>query len=399
MVPTGHNIVELGIKLLKEKKIAISAFAEAFSLAGVTATELKLAPLKSVFGGDRYFEPKELSAFDINYPTLDSIDYFNNVTLDVIGNCLASLERFGSFVATDIDNTIPVYDLFKTAAAIQNCLNNELKDNPFLLVSADFSGIQDTVYTISSKGALKTLRARSFMLELLTEHIVYEILHACGSERYAIIYSGGGGFSLLLPNIAGNVKAIDGYREVLNKWALQEFSGKFFIAMDALVFNEEKLKDKGIFKKLRQEQSDNLDRQKSRKFLRQLDKLFKPEMPEQVNLQTECQITRRDDLPNKEMRDLGSGEKMPEHNPDMTKTWVSESCYRQYRLGDKLIGTKYVCRRKIAKDDRSGFVQLPTMKSTPTKLSFCYYVDSQFRCNLVHQFLDRTREFENLTVL
>ena len=53
---------------------------------------------------------------------------------------------------------------------------NRDDDRTLLLVSGDFSGIQDTVYTISSKGALKSLRARSFMLELLTEHIVYEIL-------------------------------------------------------------------------------------------------------------------------------------------------------------------------------------------------------------------------------
>ncbi len=57
---------------------------------------------------------------------------------------------------------------------------NRDDDRTLLLVSGDFSGIQDTVYTISSKGALKSLRARSFMLELLTEHIVYEILQLAG---------------------------------------------------------------------------------------------------------------------------------------------------------------------------------------------------------------------------
>ncbi len=41
---------------------------------------------------------------------------------------------------------------------------NRDDDRTLLLVSGDFSGIQDTVYTISSKEALKSLRARSFML-------------------------------------------------------------------------------------------------------------------------------------------------------------------------------------------------------------------------------------------
>lgn len=55
---------------------------------------------------------------------------------------------------------------------------NTDKDKPLLLALGDFSGIQETVYTISSKGALKSLCARSFML--LTEHIVYEIMRMAG---------------------------------------------------------------------------------------------------------------------------------------------------------------------------------------------------------------------------
>ncbi|NTV19456.1 MAG: type III-A CRISPR-associated protein Cas10/Csm1 [Bacteroidales bacterium] len=348
MEPTRHTIIELGIKLLKERQVVISAFTEAFSLAGVKVTELKIAPLKSVFGGEKYFAPKELSAFDINYPTRDSIDDFDKVAFEVSGSSLSLLERFGTFVATDADDTIPVYDLFKTVAAIQDCLDNGQKDKPFLLVSADFSGIQDTVYTISSKGALKTLRARSFMLELLTEHIVYEILQVTRMARYGVIYSGGGGFSLLLPNIATNAKAIDGYREVLNKWALQEFSGKFFIALDAMPFRAIFFDtDKG-FKELRKSQSEQLDKLKRLKFLRQLDELFTPKMPKQLTLQTECQITRRDDISPDLMRDRDTGIFMNcvpvEHRNDDKWIWVSESCYHQFKLGDKLINAEYVYR-------------------------------------------------------
>ena len=41
----------------------------------------------------------------------------------------------------------------------------------FLLIEADMSGIQDFIYTIPSKGALKSLRGRPFYLEMLIEHI------------------------------------------------------------------------------------------------------------------------------------------------------------------------------------------------------------------------------------
>lgn len=39
----------------------------------------------------------------------------------------------------------------------------------FKLISGDISGIQQFIYTIPSKGALKSLRGRSFYLEILME--------------------------------------------------------------------------------------------------------------------------------------------------------------------------------------------------------------------------------------
>ena len=42
-------------------------------------------------------------------------------------------------------------------------------EKAFLLYSIDISGIQDFIYTITSDGALKALRARSFYLDLLME--------------------------------------------------------------------------------------------------------------------------------------------------------------------------------------------------------------------------------------
>ena len=50
------------------------------------------------------------------------------------------------------------------------------KQDAFLLVSGDFSGIQDFIYTVPSKGALKSLRGRSFYLEIFMENYIDEIL-------------------------------------------------------------------------------------------------------------------------------------------------------------------------------------------------------------------------------
>lgn len=395
MSGNSHTVIELGLELLKNGSIASDQLKEeeecndAFSsLLGVnidTIAELKLAGLRSIFSDRpfeaRYYKPCELQPDTINYPDLEvEPTDFSRVKPSKLApqNALVQLERYGSFVATSADPQTPVYDLFKSVAAVYDCLKKADSDTEkkCLLVGCDFSGIQDTVYTISSKGALKTLRARSFMLEMFTEHIIYEILTLAKAERNAVIYSGGGGFGLLLPNKKGLKENIEKFGDILNEWAYSEFFGKLFIALDVLPFKGEELKTKNAFQALRQEQADDLDKQKRRRFITQLDKLFEPKMPKQTSVQTECQITRRDDLPNDKMRDLESGQRMPDENPDLAKIWVSESSYRQFRLGDKLLDAKYVCRRKEAKDHKSGFLVFPKAASSSNNLLFAYYVVS-----------------------
>ncbi|WP_234901075.1 hypothetical protein, partial [Mycobacterium tuberculosis] len=68
----------------------------------------------------------------------------------------------------------------------------------FLLTTFDVSGIQDFIYTIHSSGAAKMLRARSFYLEMLTEHLIDELLARVGLSRANLNYSGGG-HAYLLP--------------------------------------------------------------------------------------------------------------------------------------------------------------------------------------------------------
>ena len=301
---------------------------------GIFKDKAKLTALKNPFGGDVFFEPTEINFRVINFPKPNQV---LPGLQDVSVSTLQDVERYGSFVARKENPTVSIYDELKMEGAVADCKEQGEMPNQFLLVSADFSGIQDTVYTISSKGALKTLRARSFMLELLTEHIIYELI---GENRYQIIHSGGGGFSLLMPNTKHNRETTEKFRDILNTWAIKEFSGRFFIALDAHQFS-----DISKFATARREQSESLDKQKRQKFLNQLEIFFAPQMPKQTSAQTECQITRRDDLENSDMCDLETGEEMDETNKnDENKIWVSKSCYRQFKMGDALISAHYVYR-------------------------------------------------------
>jgi len=69
----------------------------------------------------------------------------------------------------------------------------------FLLIGGDISGVQDFIYTITSAGAAKGLRGRSFYLELLNEAVSRYLLRNLGLSVLNLIYLGGGNFYFIAP--------------------------------------------------------------------------------------------------------------------------------------------------------------------------------------------------------
>ena len=107
----------------------------------------------------------------------------------------------------------------------------ELRREPaFLLYTADFSRIQRFIYTVHTEGALRSLRSRSFFLELLMEHYMDELLDGCGLTRANIIYSGGGHCYLLLPNTAAGQQTLADWNRAFNSWLNEQFGVQLFLA-------------------------------------------------------------------------------------------------------------------------------------------------------------------------
>lgn len=408
-----HPIIKLGLDLLRTGSINpvdLTAYRDVFSLLQVNISiPIRLSALQSVFYEEKnavqinqekpkWYLPSELDSKHICLPELDEkpdVSFFKPPEVQSDIDDLVFLERWGTFVATTANPSTPLFDLFKIAAALHDCIATGETERQCLLVGCDFSGIQDTVYTITSKGALKTLRARSFMLELLCEHIIHEILEIANSDRHAVVYSGGGGFGLVLPNSDMTVKKIKEFRTQLNNWALDEFSGRLFIAIDVNPFKAEKLKND--FQEIRQTQSDNLDRLKRLKFIDQLDQLVTQNPPLQLTVATECQITRRDDLPAERMFDLNEPEKATcmsdkavENIEDGKWTWVSESCLNQYKLGDDLVGAEKIFRYSgsidPSKANPHGVIVFPGTENkkvfySVTTLDVCETPDEEWTIN------------------
>lgn len=117
------------------------------------------------------------------------------------------LFKYTSNVPTDTVNLsdTSLYDHLKTTSALAVCLYDHYQEdnkseNPFILIGADFSGIQSYIYQIVSKHASKNLKGRSFYLKLLSDAAVNYIIKELNLFQSNIIYNSGGSFYIIAPN-------------------------------------------------------------------------------------------------------------------------------------------------------------------------------------------------------
>lgn len=111
-------------------------------------------------------------------------------------------------------NSVPdvsLFDHLRTTAAIAACLAADERSVEWCkaakdansavcyLVGADLSGLQNFIYTLASSGAMKSLRARSFYVQLVTEALARAMLNDLGLPITNLLYVGGGGFQLFAP--------------------------------------------------------------------------------------------------------------------------------------------------------------------------------------------------------
>ena len=169
----------------------------------------------------------------------DLLDLTSRKELSV-NNLFFLLEKYTSFVPSYMriardpwrDPDVSLFDHSRMTAAIALCLHDHCRERlggklcdwptefilagtsgdapdgseglmgeeAFILADVDLSGIQAFIYDIASKKAARSLRGRSFYVEMLVEDICEEITRRLDLERFNIIFSGGGRARLLLPN-------------------------------------------------------------------------------------------------------------------------------------------------------------------------------------------------------
>ncbi|MBD2777897.1 type III-A CRISPR-associated protein Cas10/Csm1 [Iningainema tapete] len=235
------------------------------------------------------------------------------------------LEKFGSFISVD-EADVALVDIVKTTAAIA-AATNHTPTTELSLIAGDLSGIQKFIYTISSDGALKSLRARSFYLELVTEEVVQQLLTALQLPRTNVIYAGGGNLYILAG--AENTKEIvEQVRQQFNEWLLDEFQGKVFLALDCLPFPLADATE--AFAQHWSNVTQKLANQKSRKFAEQITST---QFIKQRHSYEPCRVCHRDD---EELEKLNSKE------PD--SVLACKTCRSMFELGGQLLQVEAIVR-------------------------------------------------------
>lgn len=146
------------------------------------------------------------------------------------------------------ESGVSLYEEFKTLSALVYASGGaEEPANSFLLVGGDISGIQDFVYTITSKGAVKALRGRSFFLQLLGDAIVRRLVTELELALLNVVYAAGGNFVLLAPAGPATIETIKNIRRQVNIVLLEAFQGDTALVLEAVSVLAQDLFTAGAF--------------------------------------------------------------------------------------------------------------------------------------------------------
>ena len=215
-------------------------------------------------------------------------------------------------------------------AAVASVLVSNSDATNLSLIGGDLSGIQKFIYTISSDGALKSLRARSFYLELVTEEVVQQILTALTIPRTNVIYAGGGNLYILAPAGEKTCDAIKQVREKINDWLLDEFQSKVFLALANHEFKKEDISNNNFAKHWTQT-TKKLAEIKAQKFKDKITSLLTLK-----DAHTPCKVCHRDDVPEDKLKPLNKKE------PD--SPLACSTCRQMFELGGNLLKVKAIVR-------------------------------------------------------
>lgn len=297
---------------------------------------LPLQPVFNILNGNKqnlYYSPQMITSV-INYPTNEKKPFdesFYKMVESKIKDCLKGIE-FNEYYINSLLSILEIttgfvpsstavgevadislFDHVKMTAAINSCIYQYLKEQnvtdfketlfektqdfykekAFILYSIDLSGIQKFIYTIHSKDALKMLRARSFYLEVIMEHIVDSLLERLNLSRANLIYSGGGHCYIIAPNTIATKEQVVIFEQEINDWFLDKYDISLYMASGYIEASAEELKNQpeGSYSELFRKVSVKIGEKKAHRY--SAEQIIKLNKRKQESYSRECRICKR----------------------------------------------------------------------------------------------------------
>ena len=203
---------------------------------GAKAISTHTLPISALHLGEALFPDgkadKAVSVADLREKlTKAAADLAHQPAAVAIESLLGALQRYGWRIPAagyGSHTDISLYDQAQVTAAIAAALPPE-QPAEVLLLGGDISGIQDFIYTISAKNAAKSLRGRSFYLQILTEAVLRYVLRQLDLPYSSVLYSGGGHFFLIAPTSA--IDQLSAIRQQVTERLLHHHGTALYLAL------------------------------------------------------------------------------------------------------------------------------------------------------------------------
>jgi len=256
---------------------------------------------------------------------------------------------------------------------------------PVLMVCGDISGIQGFIYNISNKRAMKSLKGRSFYVQLLTETLCMELSEECNASVVNQIYAAGGKFFLLLPNTEKVRQHLASYEEAIQKKMFEDFGCGLNVYIGSIAFSMKEVNSRlhaitqdhpgktltiGELWHLLSEKTAKKKRRKHRPMLIENFETFFEPVGSGGDTDV-CSVTA-EEIPKGKSRVL-------ERDPDEAdSSIVSPAVYEQIELGGRLYQAQAILRR--IKESESMVIALKTQwevldQKTNHQLSALQFID------------------------
>jgi len=159
--------------------------------------------------------------------------YCSHIPSATVGNIIPDVSLYDHSKMTSAFASA-LYLFHKQTDTINTENIQDYAEKKFLIVSGDFYGIQDFIFSgggSTGRASAKLLRGRSFMVSLLTELAADMLCREIGIPPSSIVLNAAGRFTIIVPNTKETKRLITDTEAKINKWLIDNFFGQSSIGI------------------------------------------------------------------------------------------------------------------------------------------------------------------------